>query len=163
MKGLIVEELIYFIIIIIAVFFLAVYFIFQQGTRGVEVRKNVEERGFIESGNSLIFSTFNYKLPFVEKVALEFAIDSILQGVHFRNGEKMNQVFYGKGIATVNNTEIFYPMFDNFVKNRWRLEVNTPDGQFVYGNNRQDKIIYSFVASIPVPHERVGKLVLTIT
>jgi hypothetical protein len=162
MKGLVAEEMFYFTIIIISIGVLVTFFIYQQGTRGIEVRKSVEERGFLESANSAVLSIFNFKLPFVEKVALETAIDSILQGKFMKRD--LDKSFYGVAVGTVNSTEIIKNIFDNYISGRWKLEISTPDGTFTYGYNvKQDNIIYSFMLPIPVPHERVGYLTLSIS
>lgn len=160
MKGL-VEEMVYLIIIILAIFMLFVFFIYQQGTKGVEVEKSVEERILMEEGNSLAFVLFNNKLAYAEKFYLECGIDAILQGSS--SNKEMNKVFYGVGIGKVNLTEIIPPLLDNYAKGRWKLEIITPDGTFAYGELKENKVIYSYEMLIPVPEERVGKIILLLT
>jgi hypothetical protein len=156
------EEMFYFIVIFLAIFMLFVFFNYQRGTKGAEVKKTVEERNLVESGNSAIFSIFDYKLPFIEKAVVEVAIDALLQGIHFRNKNDLDKVFYGAAIGKANATEIIEPILDNFAKGRWKIEIITTEGKFVYGNIPQSKIIYTFVSPIPIPHEKMGQLILSI-
>lgn len=157
MKG-VVEEMVYFVIIILAVFMLFVFFTYQRGTRGVEVKKSVEERLLSEESTSAVFTLFNNKLPLVEKTYLECGIDSILQG-NFSKKE-MNKVFYGIGIGKVNVTEIIPPLLDNYAKGRWELRIITPDGTYTYGKLEKNEVVYSYESLIPIPEERVGKAIL---
>ncbi len=155
MKGF-VEQMIYLIVIVLALFMLIVFFTYQRGSRGVETKKSVEERGLDEEGTSLVFTLFNNKLPYVEKVYLQVIIDAILEG-EYRKEEKY-KVFYGKGIGEVNLTEIIPPLMDNYAKGRWELKITTPDGDYTYGGINKDKVIYIYEALIPVPEERSGKI-----
>ena len=115
MKGTI-EEMIYAVVIVLVIFMLFVFFTYQRGTRGIEVRKSVEERVLNEEGSAVVFTLFNNKLPFAEKTYLECGIDSILQG-SFSNKER-NKAFYGMGIGKVNVTEIIPPMLDKYAKGK---------------------------------------------
>lgn len=159
MKGY-AEEMLYFVAIIFSVFMLFVFFMYQIGTRGAEVKKTVEERKLSEEIASTISSLFNSKLPFVEKTYIQIAIDSILEG-HYRNKERY-QVFYGIGTGRLNVTEIIPPFFENYVKRRWELKIETPESNYTYGHIEKKKIIYSYEALIPVPEERIGKIQLFI-
>ena len=159
MKGTI-EDMIYSVVIVLVVFMLFVFFTYQRGTRGIEVKKSVEERVLNEESSSAVFTLFNNKLPFVEKTYLECAIDSILQG-NFSKIE-MNKVFYGLGTGKVNVTEIIPPMLDKYTKGRWELRVITSDGEYTYGGIERKEVIYTYESLIPVPEERVGKVILSI-
>lgn len=159
MKGM-VEEIFWFVIIVLTVFMLFAFFTYQQGTRGIEVKKSVEERILDEEGNTAVFSLFNNKLPFVEKVYLECIIDSILQGSFYK--KEMDKVFYGNGVGNLNTSEIIPPLLDKYVEGRWKLEISTPDGSYVYGKADMGDIIYSYESLIPVPEERIGKVTFQI-
>jgi hypothetical protein len=159
MKGF-VEEAVWAVTLVIAVVVISFFLIFQQGMRGAEVRKTVEERILNEEGISATFSLFNNQLPFVDKTYLETAIDAILQGTFMK--EEEYRVYYGKGIGSVDVNEIIPPLLDNYIKGRWKLEVITPDGYYVYGKPDLGKIIYTYRTIIPVPEERVGELILYI-
>jgi hypothetical protein len=159
MKGY-AEEMLYFIAIFFAVFMLFVFLTYQRGTKGAEARKVVEERSLSEEIAGVIFSLFNNKLPIVEKSYLEVGIDSILKGV--ATGEEKYKVFYGIGIGTVNLTEIISPFLDNYVKRRYELRIITPDGEYIYGKLEKKEVLYVYEALIPVPEERVGKVIFTL-
>lgn len=159
MKGF-VEETIWIITLVLAMAILSIFFIFQQGTGGVDVRKTVEERVLNEEGISSIFSTFNDKLPYAEKTYLETAVDAVLQGAF--NNEDLFQVYYGTGIGKLNVTEIVPPLFDNYLKGRWRLEIVTPDGNYAYGKQDLGNVVYTYRSIVPVPEERTGEVILYI-
>ena len=159
MKGTI-EDMIYSVVIVLVVFMLFVFFTYQRGTRGIEVRKSVEERVLNEEGSATLFTLFNNKLPFVEKTYLECGVDSILQG-SFSN-EDMDKAFYGMGIGKVNVTEIIPPMLDKYLKGRWELRVITPDGEYTYGGIERREVMYTYESLIPVPEEKSGKVILLI-
>lgn len=159
MKGF-VEEAVWAVTLVIAVIVISYFLIFQQGLRGTEVTKTVEERITNEEGISTEFSLFNNQLPFVDKTYLETAIDAILQGTFMKKDK--NLVYYGKGIGTVDLNEIIPPLLDNYMKGKWKLEVTTPDGYYVYGNPNLGKVIYTYRTIVPVPEERVGELILSI-
>jgi hypothetical protein len=159
MKGF-VEEAVWAVTLVIAVVIISFFLIFQQGLRGTEVRQTVEERILNEEGNSALFTLFNNQLPLVEKTYLETAIDAILQGEFMQ--EDKNKVFYGNAIGSVYVNEIIPPLLDNYISGRWKLEVTTPDGYYIYGKPNLGKIIYTYTTSIPVPEERVGELILSI-
>jgi len=159
MKG-IVEEMVWVIVLVLAVIILSVFFILQQGMRGTEVKKTVEERVLNEEGMTTEFSLFNNQLPIAEKTYLETAIDAILQGEFMK--EKNNEVYYGIGIGKLNVTEIIPPLLDNYISGRWRIEVITPDGYYVYGKLNLGEEIYTYRSIIPVPEERVGEIILYI-
>lgn len=139
---------------------LFIFFTQQRGTRGIEVRKNVEERVLNEEGSATIFTLFNNKLPFVEKTYLQCGIDSILQGSFSK--VEMNKVFYGMGIGKLNVTEIIPPMLDNYLEGRWELKIITPDDEYEYGGIQGGKVVYTYESLIPVPEERTGKAILLI-
>jgi hypothetical protein len=159
MKGF-VEETVWAVTLVIAVVIISFFLIFQQGMRGAEVRKTVEERVLNEEGNSALFTLFNNQLPFVEKTYLETAIDSILQGAFMK--EPYFKVYYGAGVGELNIYEIIPTLFDNYIKEKWKLEVITPDGYYVYGNPNLGKVIYTYTTVIPVPEERFGEMILSI-
>jgi len=62
----------------------------------------------------------------------------------------------------LNVSEIIPPLLDNYAKGRWRLDVITPDGYYIYGKPNLGKIIYAYRTIIPVPEERIGELILYI-
>ena len=157
MKGTI-EEMIYSVVVVLVVFMLFVFFTQQSGTRGVEVRKTVEERILNEEGSAAVFSLFNNKLLFAEKTYLECGIDSILQGNI--SDKEINEVFYGMGTGKVNVTEIIPSMLDRYAEGRWELRVITPDGEYTYGGIESNKVMYTYESLIPVPEERSGKVIL---
>lgn len=159
MKGF-TEEMMWAITLILAVVILSIFFISQQGIRGSQVTKTVEERVLNEEGISTIFSLFNNKLPFVEKTYLETAIDSILQGISMKTDQ--DKAYYGVGVGMLNVTEIIPPLLESYTKGRWRLEVITPDGNYVYGNLDLNKAVYTYSSVIPVPEERTGEIRLYI-
>ena len=156
MKGF-VEEMVYSIIISLVIFMLFVFFTYQRGTRGIEVRKIVEERGLSEEGTSTVFTLFNNKLPFVEKTYLECAIDAILQGIYLN--KEQNKVFYGVGVGEVNLTEIIPPLLEKYVSGRWELAIIMPKVTYTYGGIERKNVIYSYESLIPIPEERVGRVV----
>jgi len=160
MKGF-VEETIWAITLVVAVIIISVFLILQQGMRGAEVRKTVEERLMSEQGTTSVLSLFSNQLLFVDKTYLETAIDAVLQGA-FMN-ENKNKVYYGSGIGSVNMTEIIPSLFDNYLKGRWRVEVITPDGTFVYGNQKLGSTVYSYKSMIPIPEERIGEIAVYIS
>lgn len=156
MKGTI-EEMFYLVVIVFAILMLFVFFTYQRGTRGAEVRKTVEERLLSEEIATAISTIFNNKLPFVEKTYLQTGIDAILLGASLK--KEKYRVFYGIGIGELNLTEIIPAQLENYVKGRWELKIITPDDEYTYGGLKKGEIIYSYEALIPVPHERVGKLI----
>ena len=157
MKGL-TEEMFYLAIIVLAVLMLFTFFSYQRGTRGIEVKRSVEERILNEEGSAAIFTLFNNKLPLVEKSYVECAVDSLLEGT-FSKKEK-DKAFYGIGIGKVNVSEIIPPLFEKYAKGKWELKIITPDGEYSYGRVKKNEVVYTFETLIPVPEERVGKLIL---
>jgi hypothetical protein len=160
MKGF-VEETIWVIVLVIAVIIISLFIILQQGMRGAEVRKTVEERLMSEQGTTSIFSLFNNQLLFVDKTYLETAIDAVLQGEHMK--KEKSQVYYGNAVGSINVTEIIPPLFDNYLKGRWRVEVTTPDGEYTYGKQELGDTVYSYKSMIPVPEERIGEIAFYIS
>ncbi len=155
MKGY-VEKMMYFIIMVLAVFMLFVFFTYQKGTRGIEVKRSVEERGLDEEGTGTVFTLYNNKLPYVEKTYLQCGIDAILRGISLE--EEKYKVFYGIGIGEVNVSEIIPPFLDRYAKGRWELTITTPEESYTYGGIEKNKVIYSYESLIPVPEERIGKV-----
>jgi len=137
------------------------FFSYERGSRGIEVRKSVEERMLGEEVASTVFTLFNNRLLFVEKTYLEGAIDSILQRLP-RTREKY-KVFYGLGIGTLNLTEIIPPLLDRYIKGRYELTIATPQGSYTYGRVNKKDVVYIYETLIPVPDEKVGKLTLLIS
>lgn len=160
MKGM-VEQMFYIVIIVLALFMLFIFFTYQRGTRGAEVRKTVEERGLSEELNGVGSSLFNNKLPVAEKSYLASAIDAILEGTH--RDKELDKAFYGVGIGTVNATEIINPFLDSYAEGRLELRIETPDGAYVYGKIKPGNVIYSYESLIPVPEERVGKITILLS
>ncbi|MEM4589619.1 MAG: hypothetical protein QXL73_06465 [Thermoplasmata archaeon] len=159
MKGY-VEEMLYFVIIVFTIFMLVVFFIYERGTKGAEVRKAVEERLLREEIAAVIFILFNNKLPFTEKSYIENGIDAILQGTSTK--KELDKVFYGAGIGIVNVSEVIQPLLENYLMGRWELTIITPDGKYTYGSINKKKIVYSYEALIPIPEERVGKVIFLV-
>lgn len=157
MKGM-VTEMFYFIVIILVIFMLFIFFTYQRGTKGIEVKKSVEERVLNEEINGLALTLFNNKLPYAEKVYLECAIDAILQGNHSK--KELNKTYYGAGIGKVNVTEIIPPLLDLYAKGRLELRIETPNGTYTYGKIQSGKVIYAYQSLIPVPEERVGRMTI---
>ena len=157
MKGTI-EEMIYAVVLVLVVFMLFVFFTQQRGTRGIEVRKSVEERVLNEEGSAAVSTIFNNKLPFAEKTYLECGIDSILEGSF--SDKEMNKAFYGMGIGKVNVTEIIPSMLDKYAEGRWELRIITPDGEYTYGGIEENEVMNTYESLIPVPEERSGKVIL---
>ena len=157
MKGMI-REMFYFIIIVLAIFMLFVFFTYQRGTKGIEVKKSVEERVLNEEINGLASVLFNNKLPYVEKSYLECMIDAILQGNFSK--KDLNKTFYGEGVGKLNVTEIIPPLLDLYAEGRLELRIDTPNGTCTYGKIQSGDIIYSYESLIPVPEERVGRMTI---
>jgi 3-deoxy-D-manno-octulosonic-acid transferase len=156
MKGY-MEEMLYFAAIFFAVFMLFVFLMYQRGTKGAEVKKSVEERLLSEEVASVIATIFNNKLPIVEKTYLEIGIDAILQGIS--SNRELYKVFYGIGVGNVNVTEVIPYLLENYVKGRWELVIITPDGKHTYGSIDKKKVIYVYEALVPIPEQRVGKVI----
>jgi hypothetical protein len=157
MKGMI-EEMFYLVIIVLAVFGLFVFFTYEQGTKGLEVKKTVEERVLNEEVSTVSSTVFNNKLIFVEKSYLETAIDSILQEPAPKR--QLDKVYYGVGIGQLNITEIIPPYLRGYAEGRIKMIISTPNGTNVYGSNQGSDVLYSYEVPIPVPEERVGKMTI---
>ena len=157
MKGF-AQEMFYFIIIILAIFLLFIFFTYERGTTGVEVKKSVEERIVTEEINGLSSTLFNNKLPYAEKVYLQAMIDAVLEG-NFTKRD-MNKTFYGAGIGKLNLTEIIPPLLEMYAEGRIEIRIYTPNGTITYGELEGNKIVYTFESVIPVPEERLGRLVI---
>jgi hypothetical protein len=151
------QEMFYLIVIIIIILILFVFFTYERGTKGVEVQKNVEERILNEEINGFAGTLFNDKLPYAEKVYLETSIDAILEGKFYKRTE-LNKAFYGSGIGTVNVTEIIPPLLDLYSKGRLKVIIETPNGNYSYGEIKAGDVMYTYESLIPVPEERIGKL-----
>lgn len=160
MKG-ITEGIFGYIVIVLAVISLAIFLISQSGMKGIEVEKRAGLRIFREDGNIALNSLFNYKVDFVEKPYIETVIDAILEANAEGEPYDSDKVFYGIGIGTLNNTEIIPSLFDNYLLGRWKLTVITPDGSFTYGNfSGEPEYVYEQL--IPIPEERLGRMILYI-
>ena len=157
MKGF-VQEMFYFIIIILSIFLLFVFFTYERGTKGMEVKKSVEERILNEEINGLAATLFNNKLPYAEKTYLEAMIDAVLEGNSTK--KDLNKTFYGSGIGKLNLTEIIPPLLDMYAEGRLEVRIYTPNGTITYGKLKGNSIVYTFESMIPVPEERVGRLVI---
>lgn len=156
MKG-VTEEIMYFVIMVLAATALFFFFSYQRGVKGIEVKKSVEERSLSEEITMATFALFNNKLPFVEKTYLQCWIDSVLQGSFSK--KELDRSFYGTGIGEVNVTEIIPPLLDKYARGRWELRIITPDGTSTYGGVKGE-VIYSYESPIPVPEGRIGKIIL---
>lgn len=160
MKGF-MEEMLWYVVIILAVFMLFVFFMYQRGTAGIQARRTVESRVLDEEGTIALFSLFTNKLPFVGRTTLQAAIDAVLQGAS--SGKEKNKAFYGAYLGTVNVTEVIKPLFDRYVGKKWNLEIKVPNGTYVYGYEiDEDDVIYMYESIIPVPEELVGYVKLRI-
>lgn len=156
MKGM-VEEMFYFVIIILAIFGLFVFYNYERGTKGAEVTKAVEERTVNEEVATALSGLFNNMLPFVEKTYMEAEIDSILLSA-FNKEPPNHRVWYGSGIGELNVSEIIPPLLEAYAQGRLKVIITTPNGTDSYGGNKNFNVIYSHEALIPVPEERVGKV-----
>lgn len=152
------QEMFYLIIIFISIFLLFIFFTYERGTKGTEVRKSVEERILSEEINGLSSTLFNNKLPYAEKTYIECAIDAILQGNSTK--KDLNKTYYGAGIGRVNLTEIIPPLLEMYAQGRLEVRIYTPNGTQTYGKVKDSDVIYTFETLIPVPEERVGRLVV---
>jgi len=83
-------------------------------------------------------------------------IDDILEGKDY------NFVYYGKALNTTNITQIIKTLLEESLRGKWRIEVILPKDVQVYGNLKKEKIAYSWENLIPVPDERVGKVIIYI-
>jgi hypothetical protein len=156
MKGY-AEEMFYLAVIFLSLLIIFSFLTYQRGAKGAEVRKLVEERLFMEGIASLTSEIFNNKLPVAEKSYAQILIDGILQGKEY------NYVYYGKEIGTINITEIIEPTVDKYIKEKWRIEVITsPSEKQIYGKLKDGKILYVHEIPVPVPAEKVGKLIILI-
>jgi hypothetical protein len=157
-KGF-VEEITWIVTIIMATVIIAL-FIYNQQSGGIEVTKTVEERVLNEEGISILFSLSNDKPPYVEKYYSQILVDAVLQGTFLI--KDTDKVFYGNGIGTVNSTEIIPPLIKKFTTKNWKLNVVTPDGSRAYGSGGGE-ILYSYEIPVPVPEERIGKIVFQLS
>lgn len=157
MKGMI-QEMFYLVIIFLAIFILFIFFTYERGTKGTEVKKTVEERILNEEIYGLSAALFNNKLPYAEKVYLQAAIDAILEGNYTK--KDLNKTFYGDGIGKLNMTEIIPPLLDLYAKGRLEVIIYTPNGTCTYGEIKEGDVVYTFESLIPVPEERIGRLVI---
>jgi len=157
MKG-VIQEMFYFIVIVLVIFMLFVFFTYVRGTKGIEVKKSVEGRVLNEEIAGLALTLFNNKVPHAEKVHLELVIDSILEG-KFRERE-LYKVYYGAGIGKLNVTDVIPPVLDLYAKDRLEVKIETPDGKYSYGKIQSGKVLYTYEIMIPVPEERVGMMIV---
>jgi hypothetical protein len=148
------EEMFYLASIFVSILMLAIFLIYQHGTKGKEVQKMSEERIVSESLANTIYSIFNSKLPIAEKYYFQLAIDETL-------GNYEN-VYYGNGINAINVTQTLETLLEKNFKGRWRIEIVTPEKTQVYGNLKKENVLYSYETLVAIPDERVGKIVVSI-
>ncbi|MCD6403402.1 MAG: hypothetical protein J7K98_03670 [Candidatus Aenigmarchaeota archaeon] len=167
MKGQ-TQELIWLVSTIIIVMVMFLFFYYQFGTKGIEVKKAEEERNLDEAATLALLTLYNNRLPFVEKYYIQTAIDAILRGDFLEKAtegkfSEKDKVFYGEDIGKVNVTEIIPPLFEKYFGNRWKLTIKTPKGTFEYGHSiKEEEILYSYSFTIPVPEEKFGMAILEI-
>jgi hypothetical protein len=170
-KG-IMEEMVWIIVIIMATLIMTL-FLYNQRFSGIEVRKHVEERIMNEEGISLLFSLSANKPPYIEKYYSQMLIDAVLEGNFWKNYTgfgrgnvdrgNMSKVFYGNGIGRVNLTEITPMLIKKFTDKKWKLTVVTPDATYFYGESEIKDVLYSYEILVPVPEERLGRIVFEIS
>jgi hypothetical protein len=149
------EEFFYLAAVFLSIVILIVFLIYQHGTKGKEVMKNVAERSVKEEINSLMFSLFNDRIPIADKYYIEMIIDAVLQKVF----EERYKVFYGIGVGTANVSEIVVPFIEKYVSQDWKLTIITPSATYSYGKDiKGGKEVYSYETLIPLPNEQIGKL-----
>lgn len=151
------EEFFYLAIIVFTILSLFVFLSYQRITRGSEVRKTVEERLLNEEIAAMVFTLFNSKVPILEKSYLEIGIDALLQGTY--TNKELDKVFYGLEIGSVNVSKVIPSLIDKYVKGRWSLKIITPDGEYTYGKVGIRKVTYSYEVLVPIPEQRVGKII----
>jgi hypothetical protein len=154
--------------------------------RGVEVSKTTHGRVFDEEGTLAIISLFNNKVDFVQKPYVEVLVDAALSLNESENFTEKYKAFYGIGIGELNNTEIIPPLFDEYIPGKWKLVVMIPNETVIQINETYDdyytvtknitiifyyNVTYGYISGepkwvykqlIPVPEERIGKLILYI-
>ncbi len=158
MKG-ITESIFGYLVIVLVVLALIFFLVSQGGIRGAEVGKSVSVRVFDETATLAISSLFNEKVDFVEKPYAEVLVDAILTFNESENITEKYKAFYGAGVGELNNTEIISPLFENYMPAKWKLEIITPNGTLTYGNlSKEAKYVYEQI--IPVPEERIGRIIL---
>jgi hypothetical protein len=150
------EEFFYLATIIFSAILLIVFLFYQQSTRGKEISKIIHERVYSEELANVGNILFNSKIPLFEKYYLQAAIDGILSGKDY------SYVYYGRALNTTNITQILEPLLEKSFKGRWRIEIILPEDVQVYGELKKEKILYSWENLIPVPDERVGKVIVSI-
>jgi len=155
MKAM-VEEFFYLVIIVLSAIILIFFLLYQQSTRGIEVSKLVQERIYSEGLANVGSTLFNSKLPFFEKYYIQIAIDGILSGKDY------SYVYYGRALNTTNITQILEPLLESSFKDKWRIEIILPEDVQVYGKLDKEKVLYSWENLIPVPDERIGKVIVSI-
>lgn len=152
------ETILSFSAIIFSVVLLLLAFSFQQKTKGGEVERTVTLRQLDESSNMAIVSLFNQKVEFVEKTYLETLIDAVLYGAYQRGSGK--RAYYGIGVGELRLNETIPQLFDRYLPGKWKLKVVTPDDNQTYGEIEKDEVIYVYKELVPIPKERLGKVIL---
>jgi len=150
------EEFFYLASIVFSAIFLIIFLFHQQLKQGEEILQATQERIYNEEVSSIGSILFNSKIPFFEKYYIQAMIDGILEGKDY------NFVYYGKALNTTNITQIIETLLEESLRGKWRIEVILPKDVQVYGNLKKERIAYSWENLIPVPDERVGKVVIYI-
>lgn len=156
-KGAI-ETVLSFSVIIFSIIILILAFTFQQRMKGGEVSQSITSRHLAEASNLAIISLHNQKVEFVQKSYIETLIDAALYGANQRGSG--NSVYYGTGIGQLRLNETIPPLFDRYLPGKWELEVVTPDGNHTYGGIKSDEVVYVYKELVPVPKQRLGKVIL---
>ena len=154
------QEFLSIVLIIIALSISSITMFYFLYSRTSSVEKFSELRYFEKTSSNLLLSLAGEKLNFLEKRPLEIAIDSILQEHLVKTGKK--KVFYGIAIGLVNCTEIIPPFLDREFGSHWSLEIYLEKEKVVYGHKPQGDSFYVYEMLIPVPEEKIGKVVLKV-
>lgn len=160
MKG-VTDSIFNYLVIALSLIFLSIFFISQGALRGGEVSESVNIRSFDEEGVMVLLSLFHNEIDLVEKPYAMALVDATLKMVALNDSSAHTKVDYGSGVGTLNNTEIIPGLFDNYIPDRWRLEVVVPNGTLIYGNFfGEAKYVYRQL--VPVPEQRTGTINLYI-
>ena len=157
MKGISQDFFSIFLIILsLSIFsFLILNFITSETGR---IKRVVEERFITESGVSSILSLYFSRLNYFEKYYLEGVIDAILQNSIIKKHKK--SVFYGTGAGSLNTTEIIEPLLKRYFGDRWYLEIILGKRKESFGRKPTGKNVFVVEVTIPVPEEKIGKIIL---
>ncbi|MGC9310122.1 MAG: hypothetical protein ACP5E4_00165 [Candidatus Aenigmatarchaeota archaeon] len=145
MRG-VAEEMLGFMIIAIVLTFVGLLLLSGSATNEVKAYKARQNTNLDEDTNSLILSVFDTKLPNFDKTYAEILVDANLQGYN------KTQVYYGKGMGSIDVEELITPVFDGyFGEGRWALDVVTWKGNITYGEPKGKDYVYEY--PVPCPHE----------